>query len=242
MKIEIWSDFVCPFCYIGKRKLEVALEEFRGKDRVDIEFKSYQLDPNTPKYSGEDFYESMGKKFGSAEQAKQMMSSITEQAKEVGLDFRFDTMKPTNTFDAHRVTKFARAHGKDAELSEKLLYANFTESKDVGDAKVLAELAAEVGLPKDEAFAVANDPKAYADDVRADIEEAQQIGVQGVPFFVFNRKYAISGAQPTEAFKEALEKVLTEEKPVSAFENLSPNSGVDGACTDDSCAVPDSKE
>ena len=242
MKIEIWSDFVCPFCYIGKRKLEVALNEFRGKDRVEIEFKSYQLDPNSPKYSGQDFYESMGKKFGSAEQAKQMMGSITEQANEVGLDFNFDTMKPTNTFDAHRLTKFARVHGKAAELSEKLLYANFTESKDVGDAETLAELAAEVGLPKEEALAVANDPQAYAAEVRADIEEAQQIGVQGVPFFVFNRKYAISGAQPPEAFTQALEKVFAEEQPVSAFEDLSPNSDAGATCTDDSCAVPDSKE
>lgn len=242
MKIEIWSDFVCPFCYIGKRKLEVALNEFHGKDRVEIEFKSYQLDPSTPKYSGQDFYESMGTKFGSAEQAKQMMGSITEQAKEVGLDFHFDTMKPTNTFDAHRLTKFAKEHGKDAELAEKLLYANFTESKDVGDATTLAELAAEVGLPKDAALAVVNDPDAYADEVKADIEEAQKVGVQGVPFFVFNRKYAISGAQPPEAFKEALEKVFEEEQPVSAFEDLSPANGADATCTDDSCAVPESKE
>ncbi len=242
MKIEIWSDFVCPFCYIGKQKLELALDEIKGKDRIDIEFKSFQLDPNSPKYSGQDFYESMGAKFGGAEKAKQMMVSITEQAKEVGLEFNFDTMKPTNTFDAHRMTKFAKVHGKDAVLAEKLLYANFTQSKDVGNEVILVELAVEAGLAKEEALAVASNPEAYADEVRADIEEAKQLGVTGVPFFVFNRKYAISGAQPPEAFLQALEKILEEEKPVSAFENLSPANGIDGTCADGSCAVPEDKK
>lgn len=238
MKIEIWSDFVCPFCYIGKRKLESALNEFRGKDRVEIEFKSYQLDPGAEKYHGQDFYESMGKKFGSAAQAKQMTQSIAAQAAEVGLDFRFDTMKPTNTFDAHRMTKYAKTLGKDDVLAEKLLYANFTESKDVGNTAVLTELAIEAGLPKEEAAAVANDPDAYAGDVRTDIEEARQFGVQGVPFFVFNRKYAISGAQPKEAFLQALEKVL-EEEPVMPFEDLATESGAGGVCADGSCEVPE---
>ncbi|REB05526.1 DsbA family oxidoreductase [Sporosarcina sp. BI001-red] len=242
MKIEIWSDYVCPFCYIGKRKLELALDEIKGKDRIDIEFKSFQLDPDSPKYNGQDFYESMGAKFGGAEKAKQMMGSIVEQAKEVGLEFNFDTMKPTNTFDAHRMTKFAKVHGKDAVLAEKLLYANFTQSKDVGNEVILVELAVEAGLSKEEALAVASNPEAYADEVRADIEEAKQLGVTGVPFFVFNRKYAISGAQPPEAFLQAMEKILEEEKPVSAFQNLSPDNGVDATCTDGSCAVPEEKK
>ncbi|VDG97703.1 Protein-disulfide isomerase [Lysinibacillus sphaericus] len=241
MKIEIWSDFVCPFCYIGKRKLEIALDEIRGKDRIEIEFKSFQLDPGSAKYSGQDFYESMGAKFGGAEKAKQMTTSIAEQAKEVGLDFHFDTMKPTNTFDAHRMTKFAKVHGKDAVLAEKLLYANFTQSKDVGNEVILVELAVEAGLSKEEALAVASDPNAYADEVRADIEEAKQLGVTGVPFFVFNRKYAISGAQPPEAFLQAIEKILEEEQPVSVFENLSPDNGEDATCTDGSCAIPEEK-
>ncbi|MCM3758388.1 DsbA family oxidoreductase [Sporosarcina aquimarina] len=242
MKIEIWSDFVCPFCYIGKRKLELALDEIKGRDRIDIEFKSFQLDPNSPKYSGQDFYESMGAKFGGAEKAKQMMTSITHQAKEVGLEFNFDTMKPTNTFDAHRMTKFAKAHVKDAVLAEKLLYANFTQSKDVGNEVTLVELAVEAGLSKEDALAVASNPEAYADEVRADIEEAKQLGVTGVPFFVFNRKYAISGAQPPEAFLQAMEQILEEEKPVSVFENLSPDNGADAMCADGSCAVPEEKK
>lgn len=242
MKIEIWSDIACPFCYIGKRKLEDALVGFPQKEQVDIEFKSYQLDPNAPLYSGQDFYENMAVKFGSVEQAKQMTANITEQAKAVGLDFRFDTMKPTNTFDAHRLTKFAKEHGKDTVVSEKLLHANFTDSKDVGDKETLADIAAEVGLNKEEALAVLEDKQAYAKEVHADIEEAKQLGITGVPYFIFNRKYAISGAQPTETFAQALNKVWEEEKSNTTFENLATNNESDAACGADGCAIPDQKE
>lgn len=242
MKIEIWSDIACPFCYIGKRKLEEALAGFSQKEHVDIEFKSYQLDPNAPLYSGQDFYKNMAVKFGSVEQAKQMTANITEQAKLVGLDFRFDTMKPTNTFDAHRITKYAKEHGKDALISEKLLQANFTDSKDVGDIETLAEIAEEVGLNKEEALAVLQDKQAYAKEVYADIEEAKQFGITGVPYFIFNRKYAISGAQPAETFAQALNKVWEEEKPNTTFENLATNNESDTACGADGCAIPEQKE
>lgn len=242
MKIEIWSDFVCPFCYIGKRKLEEALATFPHKDQVEIEFKSYQLDPNTPPYSGQDFYESMGAKFGNAEQAKQMMGGIVEQAKLVGLEFNFDTMKAANTFNAHRLTKFAREHGKDAIVSEKLLYANFTESKDIGNIEVLSEIASEAGLNKEEVLAALQDKEAYAKEVKSDIEEAKQLGITGVPYFIFNRKFALSGAQQTETFVQALEKAWEEEQGVPTFENLSPSNDSDGACGDDGCAVPEQKE
>lgn len=241
MKIEIWSDYVCPFCYIGKRKLENALEGFSQKGQVDIEFKSYQLDPNTPPYNGQDFYEELSKKFGGGiEQAKQMSAGIVEQAKEVGLEFNFDTMKPTNTFDAHRLTKFARAQGKDAAVSEKLMYANFTESTDVGDIDVLTEIAVEAGLDKEEARAALEDKNAYADEVRADIEEARNFGITGVPYFIFNRKYALSGAQQQEMFVQALTKVFEEEQAVPAFESLTPDDG-DGACGPEGCEVPQDK-
>ncbi len=237
MKIEIWSDYVCPFCYIGKRKLEEALAEFPDKKDVEIEFKSYQLDPNTPPYAGQDFYESMAVKFGSVEQSKQMMVGITEQAKTVGLDFKFDTMKPSNTFDAHRLTKFAKTYKKDALLAEKLLYANFTDSKDVGDIETLAEIAEAVGLNKEEAMAVLQDKTAYADEVHTDISEAKEIGISGVPYFIFNRKYVLSGAQQKETFMQALEKVFKEEKSTPKFESLSTNSDSDGTCGDDGCEI-----
>lgn len=237
MKIEIWSDFVCPFCYIGKKKLEDALKTFPQKDKIEIEFKSYQLDPTTPPYSGQDFYESMGTKFGGAAQAKQMMGNIVGEAEAVGLDFQFDTMKPTNTINAHRLTKFAKEHNKDAEISEKLFYANFTESKDIGNIDILAEIAEEVGLNKEDVKTALHDETNYVEEVNLDIDEAKQLGISGVPYFIFNRKYAISGAQSTEAFVQAVEKILSEEKEVPKFESLSPEGEDGGACGDDGCEV-----
>lgn len=238
MKIEIWSDYTCPFCYIGKRNLESALEDFVGKDQVKIEYKSYQLDPNAEKYAGQDFYESMAKKFGSVEQAKQMTASITEQAKAVGLEFNFDTMKPTNTFDAHRLNKLAQTYGKDKELAERLLRANFTDSADVGNIETLAQLAEEVGIDKQKALATLQDESAFREAVLTDISEAKEFGITGVPFFILNRKYAISGAQPKETFMQALEKVREEEQPKPVFEDLSRDSNNGAACADGSCANP----
>src|SRR5699024_2665818 len=124
--------------------------QFPQQEQVTIEFKSYQLDPDTQPYTGQDFFESMAAKFGSAEQSKQMTAGITEQAQSVGLEFHFETMKPTNTFNAHRLTHFAKKHGKDDVLAEKLLYANFTESKDVGNIDTLTALAEDTGLNKEE--------------------------------------------------------------------------------------------
>lgn len=238
MKIEIWSDVVCPFCYIGKRKLEMALDKFPHKEEVKIEFKNYQLDPNTPPYTGQDFYESMAVKFGSVEQSKQMMVGITQQAKAVGLDFHFDTMKPANTFDAHRLTKFAKTLGKDAAISERLFYANFTESKDIGNIETLTSIAVEVGLNKKETLKVLQDKKAYAKEVKHDIEEAKQLGVTSVPTFIINGKYALSGAQETETFTQALNQVWEEENTITPLEKLSPNSESDAACGPEGCDVP----
>lgn len=240
MKIEVWSDVVCPFCYIGKRKLEEALNGFAQKDQVEIEFKSFQLDPNTPAYSGKSYFESLAVKFGSLEKVKEMTSNIVEQGKLVGLEFNFEEAKVANTFDAHRLTKFAKAHGKDLALSEKLLQAHFTDEKDVGDFDTLSEIAEDVGLSKDEALAVLQDKDAYAAEVHADIEEARQFGISGVPYFIINRKYAISGAQPVETFKQALEKVAEEEKDVPTFQDLSTSD--DSACGDDGCTIPEPKE
>ncbi len=244
MKIEIWSDYVCPFCYIGKKQLENALEKFPQKS-IEIEFKSYQLDPNTPLYSdsGKSFYEGIAEKYGGGvEQAKQMMAGIVEQAKTVGLDFNFETMKPTNTFDAHRLTKFAHEHGKSKEVAEKLLYGNFTESEDISDYETLADIAAEAGLNREDTLTTLQDENAYADNVRDDIREAQTLGVTAVPYFVFNRKYALSGAQPQEAFEQALQQIFDEEKSAPQFQDLSAGNDADGACGVDGCEVPEEKE
>ncbi|MCP8969623.1 DsbA family oxidoreductase [Ectobacillus ponti] len=231
MKIEIWSDFACPFCYIGKRRLEGALQAFPQRDKVEVVYRSFELDPSMARDVGMDMYEILANKYGGGrEQAKGMCDNMAEQAKTVGLDFRFDTLIPTNTFDAHRLSHLAAAHGKMGEMTERLLHAYFTESKHLGDHAVLADLAAEAGLDREEAVAVlAGD--AYSDEVHADEDFGQQLGIRGVPFFVFNQKYAVSGAQPTEVFAEVLQKVWQEEQPLQVLS--------EGAvCTDDSCDFP----
>jgi predicted DsbA family dithiol-disulfide isomerase len=239
MKIEVWSDFVCPFCYIGKRRLEEALAQFPYKEQVEIEFKSFELDPNSPKNINKSIHEVLAAKYGmSLEQAKQANQGVGQQAAGVGLTYHFDTMKPTNTFDAHRLTKFAKAHGKEAEVTERLLYAYFTESKNIGDFETLADIAGSAGLDRQAAFDTLQKQDAYAEDVRIDETVAQQYGISGVPYFVINQKYAISGAQPTEVFVGALQQVWQEEAATPVLEDLTVNFE-DGICSDGSCAVPE---
>lgn len=241
MKIEVWSDFVCPFCYIGKRRLEEALAQFPHKDKVEVVFKSYELDPNAPIDMGMTMNEVLASKYGmSVEEAKRMSNGVAEQAASVGLTFRFDTMIPTNTFAAHRLAKFAETKGKEATLTEQLLSAHFTESKHIGSHEALADIAASVGLDRQEALAVLQDDNAYGYEVRVDQQMAQQIGVRGVPFFVLNEKYAISGAQPVETFVGALQKAWDEEQTAPKLQELSGSD--DASCTDGNCAVPNNKD
>jgi predicted DsbA family dithiol-disulfide isomerase len=239
MKIEVWSDYVCPFCYIGKRRLEEALEQFPQKDQVEVEFKSFELDPNVPKKNEQSVYEMLARKYGmTVEQAKQMTRNVSEQAASVGLSYHFDNMKEINTFDAHRLAKFAKTHGKEAEVTEKLLYAYFTESKHIGEYETLADIAAAAGLDRQEALAVLHDQNAFANDVRVDEAIAQQYRITGVPYFVINQKYAISGAQPLETFKGALQKVLEEESASPILQDLSTGSVDEAGCKDGSCVIP----
>lgn len=233
MKVEIWSDYGCPFCYIGKRRLEAALEQFPYKDRVELVFKSFELDPNAERDIPFDVYDMLARKYGmSSEQAIANNANLADQARTLGLDYRFDTMILTNTFDAHRLSHFSAAHGKSKEMTERLLHAYFTESRHLGDHETLADLAAEVGLDRGEALHVLKDGD-YAADVRADEEEAARLGVRGVPFFVIDRKYAVSGAQPSELFLEALNKAWDEANPLTVL-----GTAEDALCGDDGCAVP----
>lgn len=212
MKIEVWSDYVCPFCYIGKRRLEEALEITGLIDRAEVVFKAFELDPNSPKTSNESTYERLAKKYEmSVDQAKKMTENVAVQAKTVGLDYDFDNMKPANTFDAHRLVKLAEQEGVAPEVTERLLKAHFLDGEKIGVTEVLLRIAEEEGISRDRAKEVL-DSEEFAGEVKADITEAGQIGVQGVPFFVINRKYAISGAQPAETFADALRKVADEEK------------------------------
>ncbi|MGG3466808.1 DsbA family oxidoreductase [Neobacillus pocheonensis] len=240
MKIEVWSDYVCPFCYIGKRRLEEAIAQFPNKDHVEVEFKSFELDPNSPKNIGQNIHEVLAKKYGmSIEQAKQANQNVGQQAATVGLTFNFDEMKPTNTFDAHRLAKFAKTKGKEAAVSEKLLQAYFTDSKHIGEHETLADIAESAGLERQEVMNILADKNAFAQDVRFDESLAQQYGVRGVPYFVLNQKYAISGAQPIETFKGALQKVWEEESSSPVLQDLSTEQ--DLSCEDGSCAIPENK-
>lgn len=205
MKIEIWSDFVCSFCYIGKRKLEIALNKFEYRDEVEIDFKSFELDPTSKKKVDGNMHEIIAKKYGiTVEQAKASNEQIILQAKEGGLNYNFDDIIPTNTFDAHRLTHYAKAEGKKTEMSERLFKAYFTEALNISDYKVLSDLASEVGLNGDEALKFLESDK-YKAEVREDEETASRYGISGVPYFVLNNKFAVPGSQPPEAFLETLQ-------------------------------------
>lgn len=231
MKVEIWSDFACPFCYIGKRRFEEAASQFDGK--VEVEFRSYELDPNAPAKSDENIHSMLAKKYGmTVENAKATNDRMTDQAKEAGLDYHMDTIVLANTHDAHRLSHFAKEHGKMNEFTERVLKAYFTESKHIADAGLLAGWAEEVGLNKQEAADVLQSGK-YSDRVRADQEEARDIGVEGVPFFVFNDKYAVSGAQSVEAFMQVLDQVAADEEVTA---------GKTEWCQDDDCTDIDSED
>ncbi|TCT18264.1 putative DsbA family dithiol-disulfide isomerase [Melghiribacillus thermohalophilus] len=237
MKIEIWSDFVCPFCYIGKRRLENALKQFHHRNQVKIELKSFELDPQAPVNDHRSTYEVLATKYGmSIEQAKQMTERVAEQAKSVGLTFHFDQMKRTNTFNAHRLAKYAEKLGEEKKLTEKLFYAHFTDGKNIGDPETLISLAVESGLDQNQVKELLEDKTAYAKEVRSDQEAARRYNITGVPYFIFNHKYAISGAQPLETFVSALEKVWKEE--TDGLKDLSSNSTQSALCTDENCEIP----
>lgn len=207
MKVEIWSDVMCPFCYIGKRKFEKALSEFEGKEKVEIEWKSFQLNPAMKTDPGKNINQYLSEIKGwSLEQAKEMNARVTAMAKEVGLNYDFDKAIVANSFDAHRLIQFAKRKERGDQMEEALFKAYFIEGKNTADHATLIALAEEAGLDAAETKAIL-DSGIFADEVEADIELAGQIGVRGVPFFVFDRKYAVSGAQAPEVFLETMKKV-----------------------------------
>lgn len=207
MKIEIWSDIMCPFCYIGKRQLETALKEFPGND-FEIEWKSFQLDPTIEPQSGKDVYTFLAERKGiSVLQSIEMHKGVVERAKSVGLDYHFDKAIISNSLTAHRIIHLAKSKKLGDEMEEIFFKAYFTDGKDLNDAQTLIELGIQAGLDSNEVKEVVQNENLYLSEVKGDIKEAQEIGVQGVPFFVFNRKYAVSGAQPVEAFVNTIKEV-----------------------------------
>ena len=208
MKVEIWSDFVCPFCYLGKTKFEKALENFSDKENVEIIYKSFELDPNSSKGYKGTMSELISKKYGiTIEEAQANNKRITNQAKEVGLVYNLEKAIPINTFYSHRLFQYAKQLGKDEEVVGLLFKAYFTDSKNISDIGTLVEISKQAGLEEKEVREVLSSDK-YSDRVRSDEKEAQDIGITGVPFFIIDGKYSISGAQPIETFKKALEKAL----------------------------------
>jgi predicted DsbA family dithiol-disulfide isomerase len=231
MKVEIWSDVVCPFCYVGKRKFENALGQFAHQADVQIEWKSFQLTPDFVPVPGESIHASLAKKKGVSEaEGRRMGDQMTLIAKEVGLNYDFDKTIPANTFLAHQLIHFADHQGQQGVMKERLFAAYYLEGQDINTIDNLVKLAAEIGLDAD-AARQALEAGTYANEVRRDEYEAQQIGVRGVPFFVFDDKYAVSGAQPSEVFAEVLAKVWDEAHP-----KAQPTMLVDGpACGPDGC-------
>jgi protein disulfide-isomerase len=210
MQVEIWSDVMCPFCYIGKRKFEAALAQFADKGNIQLLWKSFQLSPDMVTDSTKNINQFLAEHKGiSLQDAKRMNEQVTRMAEQVGLVYNFDRSVVANSFNAHRFSHFAKHYGKQNEAEEKLFNAYFTDGKNIDDYPTLIQLGAEIGLDT-AALKTVLENGTYADDVRADIYEAQQVGVRGVPFFLFNRKYAVSGAQDSQAFLQALEKSFAE--------------------------------
>jgi protein disulfide-isomerase len=205
MKVQIWSDIACPFCYIGKRHLELAAEQTNTP--LEIEWMSFQLDPNAPEKTDKSIYEILATKYGKdVTWAKQMNANMIEMGEKVGLTFNVDIQKPTNTLKAHLLLHQAKEEGLQSKLKETLFEAYFVEGMNISDTETLLEIAKEAGLNIEKAKSILVEEK-YKEEVRNDINLAQRYGVQGVPFFILNNKYALSGAQPVEAFVQAFDKI-----------------------------------
>lgn len=210
MKIEIWSDVMCPFCYLGKRKFENALAQFADKEHIEVEWKGFQLNPaliTNPQISIQQYLSEH--KGMSMEQVKQSQNYITQSGHAVGLDYHFDKVIVANTFKAQQLLKFAHTQNKQNEMEERLFEAYFTQGQNVDDLPTLLQLAAEVGLNTTDLHD-ALETNQYLTQVQTDIAEANALGIHGVPYFVFNRKLAVNGAQESPVFLETLRKAFAE--------------------------------
>jgi predicted DsbA family dithiol-disulfide isomerase len=206
MQVEIWSDVVCPWCYLGKRRFERALESFAHRDEVTVVHRSFELDPLAPVGSSTPTVELLASKYRmTPEQATRAQREMEQRAAGDGLEFRMGELRSGNTRDAHRLLQLAKARGRQAELDERLHRAYFTEQGSIFDHASLTELAVEAGLDRDEVSTVLAGQD-YTDEVETDEKMAQELGANGVPLFVIDRRYGISGAQPAEVIGETLDK------------------------------------
>ena len=233
MQVEIWSDVVCPWCYVGKRRFERALAGFAHRDEVQVVWRSFELDPSAPAERTGGYADDLAGKYGvPVAQAQSMLDTMTATAAQDGLELRFDTARPGSTFDAHRLLHLAAERGVQDAVEERLMRATFTEGEPVGDADTLVRLVAEVGLDADEARAVLASDR-YAEQVRGDQQQARAYGITGVPFFVVDGRYGLSGAQPAEAIGQVLAQAWAERSPLQVVATGSAAPGCDG----DTCAV-----
>jgi predicted DsbA family dithiol-disulfide isomerase len=224
-EIEIWSDVMCPFCYIGKRKLEAALAQFTERDNVEIVWKSFQLQPDIKTDASKNSIQHLAESKGwSIEYTRQAIANVVAMAKEVGLHYDFEKAVVANSFDAHRLSHFAHSKGKGDVMEEALFKAYFEEGKNTADHNTLTVLAASIGLDEAEVREVLQSNR-FADEVSRDIYEATQIGVSGVPFFLFNDKYAVSGAQDSQVFLQTLAKAYGEWQATNPKGNIEINVG-----------------
>ncbi|MCX5259980.1 DsbA family oxidoreductase [Streptomyces canus] len=238
MRVEIWSDIACPWCYVGKARFEKALEAFPHRDGVEVVHRSFELDPGRDKSDVQPVLAMLSKKYGMSEaQAQAGEENLGAQAAAEGLAYRTRDRDHGNTFDLHRLLHLAKEQGRQDELVQIFYRANFAEERSLfteGDER-LVELAVEAGLDADEVRKVLADPTAYADDVRADEREAAELGANGVPFFVLDRTYGVSGAQPAEVFTQALTQAWGNRSPLKLIDQGDTSAE---ACGPDGCAVP----
>ncbi|MEV6587284.1 DsbA family oxidoreductase [Streptomyces acidicola] len=238
MRVEIWSDIACPWCYVGKARFEKALDAFPHRDQVEVVHRSFELDPHRAKGDTEPVLKMLSQKYGMSEaQAQAGEENLRAQAAAEGLAYRAEGRDHGNTFDLHRLLHLAKEQGRQDTLIQILYRANFADERSVyADADTyLVELAVEAGLDADDARKVLADPQAYADEVRADEREAAQLGANGVPFFVLDRKYGVSGAQPAEVFARALTEAWGDRPPLRLLQDEDASAE---ACGPDGCAVP----
>ena len=234
MQVEIWSDVVCPWCYIGKRRLETALAGFADRDQIEVVWRSYELDPNAPARREGDPAERLARKYGiSVDQARASQAQLTELAAAEGLDYHLERAAGGSTFDAHRLIHLATDAGLGDAMKERLLRAHLVEAEPIGDRDTLVALAGEVGLdPAAVGRMLASD--AYADAVRTDELRARELDVTGVPFFLFDGRLGIAGAQSPEVLGRVLERAWSQSRPVVVM----ADEGADArGCTDDGCTI-----
>ncbi|HEY3926511.1 MAG TPA: DsbA family oxidoreductase [Acidothermaceae bacterium] len=232
MKVEIWSDVVCPWCYVGKRRFETALAQFEHRAEVDVHWRAFELDPGAPAVREGDPVQGLADKYGmSRAQALAANARLTDMAAAEGLEFHLDTARGGNTFDAHRLIHLAGEKGVQDAVKERFMLGYFTQNEPVGDAETLTRLAVEAGLDETDVKAVLTSDQ-YANDVVADEQQAAAYGISGVPFFVVDGKYGVSGAQSPEVLLQTLRTAHAEANPLTMV-----TTAGDAACEGDSCAI-----